>query len=141
MRSLVSAFWGPRTPTLRRREAGSAAAAGANFARSADWIWRTTPLRSTSGLDLATAGYFTRVGFAQAYDANPVSGFGEAKNMQPVGKHAKCDVSRLPEFLALVNEHKGRLEVELGCLLEREAAVADVAVVLVRVEADARRAE
>ena len=88
MRSLVGAFCGPRTPTFRRTELGSASQAGRNDFISADEISRTSPFESMSDLRFGISLNLASIGFTKTDDPNAVFGFGEAQDMKPIAQHS-----------------------------------------------------
>ena len=59
--------------------------------------------------------------------------------MQPVLQKSDGHVARLRIFIAIVDREHRRVEVEVGNCLERQAALADVSLVLCGIEDDVHR--
>src|SRR5689334_9933855 len=92
MRSFTGAFCGPRTPTLRRKLAGSDWAP-LKRGKSLAIISLTSPWGLVSGLDFGITFYLSGVGLPEANNPNSFGSLGEAEHMQAGIQHADGDIA------------------------------------------------
>jgi hypothetical protein len=138
MRSLVGAFCGPRTPTLRLTDAGSASRAARNPFRSVEESSRTSPFESVNDLRFFITSNLSSVGFTEADDTNAVVSLDKAQNMESVAEHSQGDVAHLAVIASIIDGIQGILEIKVCGGQERKSADADIPFVFSWIERDTR---
>jgi hypothetical protein len=93
-----------------------------------------------NGAGLGISLDLSSVGFSEADDMYPGLGLGKAQDVNASAEETDRDDPGLGVLLAVIDGEQRGVEVELSRELERQAAQADVALVLGRVEGDPRPA-
>ena len=136
MRSLVGAFCGPRTPTLRLTDAGSASRAARNPFRSLEESSRTSPFESVNDLRFLITSNLSSVGFTKANDTNAIVSLDKAQNMKAIAQHSQSDVARLAVIAPIIDGIQGILEIKVCGRQKRKTADADIPFVFSWIERD-----
>src|SRR5664279_2708842 len=121
--SLVGAFWGPRTPSLRSRDAGSASRAGRAFLKSAS-VHSGFSASTLSGVAfrLLIESLLSLVHLAETDHPDAALGFRENQGVKPLFQEPDGSIAGLTIVFPVVHDDPGRCKFKFRRPLEGQPA-------------------